>query len=93
MAASPQYVTLAPGVVSTLTFDFDFSTIEVINVDGASPIYFNVNSASNPGVAATGSEVVTAGTGAFAQASANRTENSIVKLVSPGTVNVAVRAW
>jgi hypothetical protein len=91
MAASPQHATLAAGVVTTLTFDEDFGTVEVMNVDGADKVYFTVGDGSAvPVVGATGSHVLPAAIGAV-EIQPPTGKNTVVKLISAGAPSVSVR--
>lgn len=89
MAQSPQHAQLTAGVVLPLTFDQDFDRVEVVNVDGAAAVYFRVGQ-TDPGVAATGSQVLPAAIGSVEidVTTAGPTE---VRLISAGTPKVSVR--
>jgi hypothetical protein len=89
MAGSPQHVTLTANVVSTLTFDQDFENIEVLNVDGASEVYFRVG-ATAPTVGGTGCHVLPAAIGSV-EVEVFTSGATVVKLISAGTPKVSVR--
>lgn len=89
MAGSPQHATLVADTVTTMTFDQDFTRIEVVNVDGADAVYFRVG-ATAPAVAATGSHVLPAAVGAL-EVDVHTAGNTVVKLISAGTPKVSAR--
>lgn len=88
MAGSPQHATLVATVVTTLTFDQDFAAVEVLNVDGASAVYFSVNG-STPTVAGTGFYCLPAAISSVEQLVPSYGA-TVVKLISAGTPSVAV---
>lgn len=90
MPASPQYLTLTAGAVSTVEFDADYEWVEVLNLTGTADVYFRVDG-QNPGVAQTGSEVVGAAIGASLTVPVPTASSTMVKLISAGTPKVAVR--
>lgn len=92
MAASPQHITLTGGVVETVTFDYAFEFLEVLNVDGAAAVYFTLDG-TTPAVGATGTEVLPAAISSLATfRSTFQTPNGgrIVKLISSGTPQISV---
>lgn len=95
MAGSPQHITLAANTATLVSFDSDFDMVEVTNVDGAAPVYFVVDNPTDPTVAGTGTEVVTAGVGAFTQAAAGSPTHATttVRLIAAAAVKVSVKAW
>lgn len=90
MAQSPQYITLTASAVSTIEFDLDCEWVEVMNLTGTADVFFRVDG-ENPGVAATGSEVVGAAIGAALTVPVPTAGNTTVKLISAGTPKIAVR--
>lgn len=91
MAGSPQHLTLSAASVASLTFDSDFSTVEVMNVDGAAAVYVSVDGSTSPTVAGTGFHVVPAAVGAALELPVLTNGNTVVKLISAGTPRVSVR--
>lgn len=89
MAGSPQHVTLVAATVSTLTFDRDFDRVEVLNVDGASAVYFRLDGV-DPVVGATSCHVLPAAIGAV-EVEPPSNANTEVRLISSGTPKVSVR--
>jgi len=90
MPPSPQHVTLVASTVATVTFDEDFSHVEVINVDGVAAVYFRCDG-TDPTTAGAGSDVVVAAVGAALQVPVATAGNTQVKLISVGTPKVSVR--
>lgn len=88
MAGSPQHATLVASTVTTFTFDEDFERVEVLNVDGASAIYFSVDG-STPTVAGTGFHCLPAAISSV-EVPVRVTGVTVVKLISAGTPKVAV---
>lgn len=80
--------TLSAATVATVDIDDNVSSVEVINVDGASPIYFRLDG-QNPTVAGDDCEVVPAATGAALKVDAPATVE--VRLISAGTPKYCVR--
>lgn len=89
MAGSPQHATLVAATVTTFTFDVDYNSVEVLNVDGAAAVYFTVDG-TTPAVATTGSHVLPAAIGGLQIFPPTGTV-SVVKLISGGTPTVSVR--
>lgn len=88
-----RHVTLVASTVSTVTLDADYQHIEVVNVNGTAAVYFTVNGAT-PVVKATGTHVLPAAIGSFeVWADAVDPATTIVRLISTGTPDVAVRGW
>jgi hypothetical protein len=87
---NPQHFTLTAGTVKVFTLDADFGEIEVTNVDGTALVYFTTDG-SAPAVGADGSNVVTAGPGAFLSVRPRTSGNTVVKVISSGTPKVSVR--
>lgn len=90
MPASPQYLTLTADAVSTVEFDQDYEWVEVLNLTGTADVFFRADG-QDPGVAATGSEVVGAAIGAALTVSVPTAGSTTVKLISAGTPKIAVR--
>jgi hypothetical protein len=81
--------TLVASTVDTVTYADDCDMIEVLNIDGASPIYFRVDG-TNPVVAGTGAYVVPASAGAALEVTIPTAGGTIVKLISAGTPTYSV---
>lgn len=92
--ADSQHVTLTADTVATMTFDRDYDTIEVINVDGAAAVYFTING-DDPEVEGAGTIVLPAAIGGveIGNPLTGQLDNSTVKLISAGTPKVSVRVW
>ena len=90
MAANPQTVTLVAATVATLTFDVDFSEVEVTNVDGADVVYLRFDGVA-PVSKAAANYMVPAIEGASAKFKPKTNANTVVKLISAGTPTVHVR--
>lgn len=83
------YVTLTANVVSTITLDGDYRSIEVVNVSGSAAVYFNVDSASSPAVA--GNDCWRLPAAASAREIESRASGAtVIKLISVGTPTVGV---
>lgn len=52
-----KHTTLAAGVVDVVTMEVDYTGVEVVNLSG-SPIYFKVNSETDPTVRGDNTEVI-----------------------------------
>jgi hypothetical protein len=89
MAGSPQHATLVADTVTTMTFDQDFTRIEVVNVDGAAPVYFRIGTTS-PTVEGIGSHVLPAAI-CSVEVDVFTADATVVKLISTGTPKVSVR--
>lgn len=89
MAASPQHATLVASTVATMTFDEDFTEVEVTNVDGAAVVYFRFDG-TNPVVAAAGTHVLPAAVGSVIR-KPKTSGVTVVKFISAGTPKVSVR--
>jgi hypothetical protein len=88
MTASPAHVTLVANTVTTVTLDQNFSSVEVLNVDGAAAIYFTVDG-TTPTVEGNGTNVLPAAIGGLTLYAGNGTDT--VKLISAGTPKASVR--
>lgn len=90
MAANPQTVTLTAATVATLTFDADFSEVEITNVDGSDVVYIRFDGVA-PVAKAAGNFMVPAVEGASSKFKPHTNGNTVVKLISAGTPTVHVR--
>jgi hypothetical protein len=81
--------TLVASTVATVTLDVAYSYVEVVNVSGSAPIYFNVNLPANPTVAGNDCEVVV-GAGGRTTVASPGTGVTTVKLISSGTPTYTV---
>lgn len=86
-----RHVTLVASTVTTVTLDRQYGTVEVVNVDGTDAVYFTVNG-TVPAVASDGTIVLPAVIGGVDLA-ADSNSPTVVKLISEGTPQVAVRGW
>lgn len=94
MVSPPQYKTLAPGVVTTVTLPESEDHIEVVNVNGAGAVYFRLDG-TDPDIDTDGSYFVNGSVGAFLEVyygDEGRPTNT-VKLKSSAAVKVTVRGW
>lgn len=89
MAGSPQHAVLVAATVATLTFDQDFTAIEVLNVDGAAEVYGRIG-ADAPTVGGTGCFVLPAAISSL-ELPVYTAGPTVVKLISAGTPKVSVR--
>lgn len=92
MAVSPQHATLTANTERTFTFDVNGQTVEILNVDGAAPVYFTVD--NKPAVVGgDGCHVLPAAICAMELPDGTRGVNSTVRVISAGTPSVSVRVW
>lgn len=92
--ADARHITLVANTVATVTLDADYDQLEVVNVTGTAAIYFTVNG-STPTVKGDGTFVLPAAVSGW-EGEYNRTPvmgPAVVKLISTGTPDVAVRGW
>lgn len=91
---SPRHATLAPNVVTTMTFVVDYARIAVANVDGAGVVYFTTDG-TTPVIGATGTQVLPAAIGELEltprTTGAPHDGPTVVKLISANTVQVSAR--
>lgn len=88
-----QHYTLQGSTVKTVTLDKDYHVVEVVNVDGASAVYFTIDNVS-PTVAGDDCEVLPAAIGALQVADPPQrvvVNPTVVKLISAGTPKVSVK--
>lgn len=85
-----QYVTLVPNVVSTVTLDKDYESVEVVNVTGGFVVYFRTDRQS-PTVAGAGSDAVMTAPGAALAVPVPTAGPTQVRLISSGGPQVGVR--
>jgi len=88
MTASPAHVTLTANTVATVTLDRNYSSVEVLNVDGAAAIYFTVDG-TTPVVEANGTHVLPAAIGGLTVTAGS--DVATIKLISTGTPKVSIR--
>lgn len=88
MTASPAHVTLTANTVATVTLDANYSNVEVLNVDGAAPIYFTVDG-TTPTVEGNGCNVLPAAISALTVWAGTQVDT--IKLISAGTPKVSIR--
>lgn len=92
MAASPQTAVLVAATVATMTFDTDFTEVEVMNVTGTSPVYFRFDGVA-PVVAAAGCHVLAATAGLTVVRKPKTSGPTVVKFISAGTPTVSARNY
>ncbi len=87
---SPQHTTLVADETTTVTFDEDYSQVEVLNVDGTDEIWVSFGDGGDIDYGTTGDYVLPAVIGYLT--TAPRTSGpTVVRLKSPGTPRVSVR--
>lgn len=86
-----RHVTLTADTVATVTLDRQYGAVEVVNVDGAAAVYFTVDG-SSPTVAGDGTIVLPAAVSGV-EIPPGSDSPTVVKLISEGTPQVAVRGW
>ncbi len=90
MAASPQHATLVAATVATMTFDEDFTEVELMNVTGSAAVYARFDGVA-PVVAAAGTHVIPAIAGATIIRKPKTSGATVVKFISSGTPVVSAR--
>ena len=90
MAGSPQHATLTADTVETFTFDEDYGSVEVLNVDGAAAVYFRTDGV-DPTVEGDGCNVLPAAIGGLVVTTPFGEWDGTVKAISSGTPKVSVR--
>lgn len=102
MAVGPLHATLVATEVTTLTLDLADprgeilayaptpARLEVLNVDGASEVYFTVDG-SVPTVGGNGCQVLPAAISSVEVSDTTAGSSTVVKLISSGTPKVSVR--
>lgn len=88
--ASTKHVTLVAATVTTVTLTVNAGRIEVVNVDGASAVYFTVDG-TTPTVAGDNTHVLPAAICALEVQDETAGVNSTIKLISVGTPKISVR--
>jgi hypothetical protein len=84
---------LAANTVDTVTLGRDFERVEVLNVDGAAPVYFTVDGPA-PAVAGPDTFVLPAAVGAALELPATIARsgaNTVVRLIAASAVRYSVR--
>lgn len=89
MSLSPQHAALSANVITTLTFDQDFSEVEVAIIANPSIVWFRADG-QDPVAMTAGTQVLPAAL-AFSTVRPNTVGNTVVKLLSTGTPTVSVR--
>lgn len=91
--ANPQHYTLLADTVKSFTLDAGYKEVEVLNVDGASAIYFTTNGTTptlTGGVGQDGTHVLPAAIGAL-QVPCQSSDTPVIKCRSAGTPKVSIR--
>jgi len=88
-----RHLTLTPNTVATVTLDYDYDNVEIVNVDGTATVYFTIDG-STPTVEGNGTIVLPAAVSGWST-EYNRPRGSAaeVRLISTGSPKIAVRGW
>lgn len=89
MTGAPIHATLVADTVTTITFDADLDTVEVLNLTGTAEVWFKFGGAA-PTVGGAGCHVLPAAIGAV-DVRPKTTGVTVLKLISSGTPKVSAR--
>ncbi|WP_405673256.1 hypothetical protein [Streptomyces sp. NBC_01530] len=85
------HATLAAATVDTITFDADYTTVEIVNRDGAAEIYATVDTGITPTVGGAGCDVLPAAIGSLTVDASGYGSPTTIKLISSGTPAYSVK--
>jgi hypothetical protein len=86
-----QHQTLTASTVDTVTFDADYTYVEIVNRDGAAEIYATVDSGITPTVGGAGCDVLPAGMSSLIVNASGYGSPTSIKLISAGTPAYTVK--
>lgn len=89
--AYTRHVTLVAATVATVDLGVNATRVEVFNRDGADEVFFTTDE-STPTVAGNNTHALPAAVSSVEVPDETDGQNTIVKLISPGTPKVSVRA-
>lgn len=83
--------TLAAGVVDTITFDADYTSVEILSRDGAAEIYATVDTNLTPTVGGANCDVLPAVIGSLTIDASGYGSPTTLQLISSGTPAYTVK--
>ena len=85
------HATLAAATVDTITFDADYTSVEIVNRDGSAEIYATVDTGITPTVGGAGCDVLPAAIGSLTVDASGYGSPTTIKLISAGTPAYSVK--
>lgn len=85
------HATLTAATVDTITFDADYTSVEIVNRDGSAEIYVTVDSNNSPTVGGAGCDVLPAAIGSLIVDASAYGPPTTIKLISSGTPAYSVK--